>query len=143
MRNVLRDSVTQRTSVDVAAGTSTPLNSSVFDASGFTNVVHNVLIGALVDGQVTVVKAQHGDLSDGSDMADIPNATYTLTDADDDKVVQLELFKITKRYHRVQTTRATQNAALDGILTTGFNDRVKPDSSLVGATIAAVKVVQG
>jgi hypothetical protein len=143
MRNVLRDSITQRTKLDVAAGVTTPIDGDVFDARGFTNVVHNILVGALVDTQVTVLKAQHGDLADGSDMADIPNATYTLTDTDDDKVVQLELFKITKPYHRVRMTRGTANAALDGILTTGFNDRVKPDSSLVGATIAAVKVVQG
>lgn len=142
MRNVLRDSVTQRTKLDVAAGT-TAIDGDVFDALGFTNVVHTTLLGALVDTQTTVVKAQHGDLADGSDMADITNASYTVLDTDDDDIVQIELYKITKRYHRTRITRGVANSAIDGILTTGYNDRMKPDSGLVGATVAAVKVVQG
>lgn len=139
--NFSRASTSKRTKVNIAAGVTTPQDSSAFDADGCVSVVHRVHVGTLTANQTTVVKAQHGDLSDESDMADIPNATYTLLDADSDKLVLLELFKITKRYHRVRITRGVANAEFDSIETIGLFDRKPPTTN--GATVAATKVVQG
>ena len=94
-----------------AAGT-TDINGDVVDMANFEEVTFEVAFGAIVSGAVTSVKAQQGQQSDGSDMADLAGTGITVADTDDDKLVRLTIVKPQERYVRCVVDRGTQNAVV-------------------------------
>jgi hypothetical protein len=122
-----------RVSNAVAAGVTT-INGTHVDVGG-ESVVFAIHFGAIVSGAVTSVKLQQGDLSDDSDMADIPGATLTVADTDDNRIALLEAVQPKKRYVRVVVSRATQNATVDSISALVFSRRKLPvtqDTTVLG-----------
>lgn len=139
--NITRQCISVRSLAPVAAGTTTPQNGSVVDANGATAIRHTVSLGTLTATQTTVVKAQSGDASDGSDMADITGASYTVLDTDSNKMVQIEIFKPTKRYHRLVVTRGVANAAIELGITETFHNPKLPITQ--DASVTSVICKQG
>jgi hypothetical protein len=102
-----------RASNAVAAG-SADSNGDIIDTHGARHALFNFHFGAIVAGAVTGVKIQHSDASNMSGAVDITGSAVSIADTDDDKLVQVEVKHITKRYLRAVVTRATQNATLNG-----------------------------
>ena len=94
----------------------TDLTSEVIDTIGYLGGCFIMSLGAIVTGAVTSIKIQHGNASDGSDMADIAGSNQVITDAADNKLVIAEFYRPYKRYLRVFTDRGTQNATIDNLM---------------------------
>lgn len=138
--NVARASKATRVSNAVAAGT-TDINTTVLDMQGFESVEWVASFGALTATQVTLIKAQQGDLSDGSDAADITGAaTAALADADSNKCLRLEIVRPTKRYVRCVVDRGTANAVVDGVVAVQHHAHKQPvsDDSTVKEKVSKV-----
>lgn len=138
--NVLKNCKVFRSGLNEAAGVGF-INGTTVNADGALNVIHRILLGTLIATQVTIIKAQSGDLADNSDMADIPGGSYTCLDADSDKIVQIEIYKPLKKYHRFTITRGTANAEIDGATTELHHNRTGPDTH--DTTVASTKIVVG
>lgn len=136
-RNFLQNNEIVRTKGPVAAGTSDITDATIVDHQGFSNITHVVMLGTLTATQVTGVKVQYGDVSDGSDFTDATGLSYAPTDGNDDVYVALELIKPVKRYSRVYIDRATANAVIEGAFAIKSNPRVAPITQ--GATVASAK----
>jgi hypothetical protein len=100
-----------------AAGTSTITPSAGVDMQGFNSAMFLVLLGALTDTTVPSIKIQQSDddgVADG--YSDLEGTAYAVTDADDNKVIAVEVIRPTKRYLKLILARTTANAVLDGIV---------------------------
>jgi len=123
----------------VAAGTGNQTG-SVIDMSGFEGVQFVALFGALTPGQVTSLKAQQGNLADGSDMADLAGSAHAaLADTDGNKCLVTDVFRPQKRYVRAVVTRGTANAVIDGVIALQYSPRVKPVTN--DSTVKATKLL--
>ena len=123
----------------VVAGT-TEQNGSVIDMSGFEGVQFIALFGALTATQVTSLKVQQGDASDGSDMADLAGSLHTaLGDTDGNKCLVTDLFRPQKRYVRAVVKRGTANAVIDGVIALQYSPRVEPATN--DTTVKATKLL--
>ena len=98
------------TNYTAAAGT-TNINSDSVDVVGFNNICFELVFGAIVSGAVTSAKLQWSD--DNTTFTDVTGGSVTIADTDDNKIVFFEVHKPKKRYFRVATLRATQNATVD------------------------------
>jgi hypothetical protein len=134
---------TKRTRVvnATAAGTSA-INGTVLDMSGFDAVLFEVLFGTLTATQVTSIKAQAGNLANGSDMSDIAGtSTGPLADADSNKMLVLDLIRPAGyRYVRLVIVRGTANAVVDGAVATQYYSKKMPETD--DTTVSARKTVQ-
>lgn len=90
----------------------TDLEGATLDTSGFEEVTILVTFGAITSGAVTTIKAQEGDESDLSDAADLLGTSQTIAVASAQKTFYINIFKPLKRYLRLYTDRATQNAVV-------------------------------
>jgi hypothetical protein len=87
------------------------------DLQGFESCTFAVQSGTLADADATfTVKLQHGDLANGSDMADVTaadliGAAPVFSAATDDNVARKVGYRGTKRYVRVVITPASNAAA--------------------------------
>ncbi len=81
-------------------------NGVVIDRKGFDSLVATFITGAITgtpSSMSMVCKVQHGDASDGSDMADISGATATITAANETAEINVDCRDL-KRYIRVSET---------------------------------------
>jgi hypothetical protein len=137
--NLCRYAKVTRVLNSVAAG-QTNQYGSVIDMSGFEGVEFVALFGALSNNQVTSMKAQQGNLSDGSDMADLAGSLHTqLADTDGGKCLVTDLFRPQKRYVRCVVTRGTANAVIDGVIALQYRARVQP--VMHDSTVKAAKLL--
>jgi len=106
------------TNFTAAAGT-TNINSESADVLGFNNICMEYLLGGIVSGAVTSAKLQWSD--DNTTFTDVVGGSVTFVDTDDHKIVFLEVHKPKKRYFRIATLRATQNATVDALVVQLWN----------------------
>ena len=125
-----------------AVAAQTLLTSSVVDMKGFDACSFIASFGDVTLNSVLTLQAQHGDQSDGSDMANIVGvlATFTAgaTDADDNLLV-VEVARPTKRFLRVTLARTAANAEVDGITAVQSNPAESPvvqDASVLATKFA-------
>jgi hypothetical protein len=130
-----------------AAGT-TSVNGTVLDMQDFDSVVFEACFGALTGTQVTKLKAQAGNASDGSDMADLVGAvTNALADADGNKMLCLEVVRPSGngtpfRYIRCVVVRGTANAVIDSVVAMQYSSRKQPvthDASTVSDALVCIE----
>jgi hypothetical protein len=95
----------------IAAAGSTAVTSDSADVLGFNNICFEMAVGAIVSGAVTSAKLQWSD--DNSTFTDVTGGSVTIADTDDNKIIFFEVHKPKKRYFRIVTSRATQNATVD------------------------------
>lgn len=117
MLGLLKNTKITRHNNGATAGTTTITPSAGIDMQGFNSALFLILFGALTDTTVPSVKVQQSDddgVADG--YSDLEGTSYAITDADDNKIVAVEVIRPTKRYLKVIVTRATANAVLDGIV---------------------------
>jgi hypothetical protein len=109
----------------VAAGTSN-VNSDIVDMAGYDAVRFIIGFGAIVSGAVTSVKVQQNDANSGTGMNDLTGSGITVADTDDNKIAISEIIRPQKRYLRLATLRATQNATIDFVLIELYKARSAP-----------------
>ncbi len=114
-----------------AAGTGN-VNGNTIDTRGATNANFTLHVGTVVSGAAASWKIQQGDASDGSDMVDIDGAVQTIQDTDDDKLFEIEIAKLRKRYVRCVVLRATQNVTINGCVVRQTGLRTFPRSLPTG-----------
>ena len=95
----------------IAAAGTTAVTSDSADVLGFNNICFEMAVGAIVSGAVTSAKLQWSD--DNSTFTDVTGGSVTIADTDDNKIIFFEVNKPKKRYFRIVTSRATQNATVD------------------------------
>jgi len=139
--NFLSNTKLTRVENAAVAGTTT-LTSDVIDMKGFDGVTFIAFLGDVLDTSVLTLQAQQGDQSDGSDATNLAGvlATFTAdaTSADNNMLV-VEIARPTKRFVRVTLTRATANAAVDGIIAVQSNPAEAPvvqDASVLATKFA-------
>lgn len=124
----------------VAAGT-TSQTSSVIDMQGFDGCRFTALFGALTATQVTSLKVQQSDNSDGSSAEDLTGAsTAALADGDGNKCLIVDVLRPTKRYLKAVVVRGTANAVIDGVIAEQYTARTLPTTQPTSVK-EAVKVV--
>lgn len=92
-----------------AAGTS-DINGATADCQGYDGLQIEVVMGAIVSGAVTTIKAQGSD--DDSTWADLTDTSQAVADDADEKAFYIDLFRPIHRYNRVVVDRGTQNATV-------------------------------
>lgn len=109
----------------VAAGTST--QTFTFDRQGFDGARVLLQWGVVVDACTMGLKVQQGDLANGSDAADITNASLTKTaSTSSGEVWSLDVYQPTKRYLTVVITRGAQNATIQACSVDMYDPRNEP-----------------
>lgn len=134
--NLLRHIDVRRAANAAAAGTSA-VNGTVIDMLGYESIAFVAAFGTLTATQVTGIKVQHGDASDGSDMADLAgSASGNLADTDGNKLLLGEIYRPRKRYVRCVVTRGTANAVLDGVIALLYRAETTPTALHTTVAIA-------
>ena len=111
----------------VAAGTGDTQTSSTIDMSGFDSVAVVAELGPVVDNAVATLRAQDGAQSNGSDAANISNASAVLTALSSSNTnLLVDVQRPQNRYLTVTLQRATQNITINGITAYLYNARSIP-----------------
>ncbi len=112
-----------------ASAGSSAVTSDAIDMAGFEGVKLYIGFGAIVSGAVTSVKVQQSSDDGSSDAySDLEDSSVTVADDDDNKVVVIDIFRPRKRYLKVVTSRATQNATVDFLVAVQYGARKEPTS---------------
>lgn len=116
----------------LAAGT-TDVNTGVVDAQlhQCEGLAWTVILGTLAASSSVTVKAQHSD--NGSDWTDVEGTSQaTVADTDDDKIIGIQVGRITKRYNRLAIVRGDGgNSAINAIVANLYGPRTTPVTQLV------------
>ena len=123
----------------VAAGTGDTQAGLTIDTHGYATVVLVGIVGTITASGTCKIKAQHGDASDASDMADIAGSGVDLADSDDNKMAAIEIHEPKKRYVRLAFVRATANVVIDGGVAVLAHARVSPPPT--HSTVDGVKTL--
>lgn len=128
-----------RVSAAAAAG-QTAVNSSILDMQGFDGVLFLVLTGDVSDTSVLTLKAEQNAVNSGTGMAALSgSAAFTAgATSADNKILSLDVFKPSKRYLRAALTRATANAAVDGIIAIQYGAQNRPAAHDVSVIASAL-----
>lgn len=142
MREFLSNAVAfSRVQNGLADGQTDPASSSV-DMAGFDGVLFVGLVGAITGaGTVTLAAEQSSDdgVADGFSALTGASAQAS-TNADDNKLLIVDVYQPTKRYVRTQLTRATANSVYDGTLAIRY--KAKDRATATAAAQLAAAVVQ-
>jgi hypothetical protein len=120
-----------------AASGTTEVSGAVFDTTGYDSVIIIARIGTANAGNF--VKAQFGDASDGSDMADL--AGTKVVAAANGQLAVLEVVKPTKRYLRGNVIRAGAATVTGDIIYIGVNGTPAPVINQITNTLITKSVL--
>ena len=109
----------------------TDVESDVLDMQGYEGVLMFTTIAVANSGNY--LKAQQGDASDGSDMADLEDSKVVA--AENNQVVWLDIYKPQKRYVRAYIERGGATTATGDIYALQYNGRVGLESNLTDDVI--------
>lgn len=113
-----------------AAGTSAITGSTIdfADAEGALIVVQ---LGPIVTGAVTSIKFMEGETT--SPVTDVAGTNITITDAQDNEIVYLNIRRPGKRYGALYVSRGTQAATVSAVAYV-YGQRSKPVSQVATVT---------
>lgn len=106
---MLSESVKVTNAAAYASGTA-DVNGSTLDMAGFDGVLMMVHFAAIATGATTSIKAQGGDESDASDMADLTGTRVSIADSEDNESRYIDLFQPRTRYVRLVIDKDGSNA---------------------------------
>ncbi len=132
-----------RTNNAAVAGSSDITTGTLLDMQGFDSVIWTACFGTLTGTQITSLKVQGGNASDGSDLADLVGATAgPMADGDSNKMLTIEVTKpMNVRYLKLIIKRGTANAVLDSVVATQYSARVQPTSDDATTSSAATLAI--
>jgi hypothetical protein len=118
----------------LGAGT-TDVNTGVVDAQlhQCAGLAWVVILGTLAASSSVTIKAQHSD--DGTNWSDVEGTSQATVDAnDDDKILGVQVGRLTKRYNRLNIVRGDGgNSAINAVLANLYEPRVLPVAQLTSA----------
>lgn len=140
--NLSKNVVTKRIMPDgsgwtVAAGQSN-VASDIVDTAGYDGIRFILAMGAITSGAATSANVQQNTANSASGMADLAGSSVTIADTNDNKLIVIEVIKPQERYLRLETLRATQDSAIDGLIVELFNPRTMPVTQ--DSTVATLEV---
>ncbi len=110
-----------------AAADQTEVDASVVDMLGYEAVRALCLLGALTATQVTSLKAQGSNTNNGTDWLDLASSNVgPAADADEGKLLILDLYRPAYRYIQFVVVRGTEDAAITCILGELYVSRGEP-----------------
>lgn len=114
--------------MDAQAAGSTDVNGSGLSLAGYDGILFIALLGTLTATQVTQMKAQQSSDDGSADAyADIADSeTDAMDDADDNKLLVLDIYRPEEEYVRPVLERATANAVIDGVIAIRYKSRDVP-----------------
>jgi hypothetical protein len=125
-------------SAGAAVGT-TAVTGTTLDMSEFDGVLFLLVGGTITDGNLEL-KAQGGSAANGSDAADLAGTGTTLTNAQDNNVAELDLYRPLQRYITPVAVRGgSTGAVVQAIVAIQYSAGFRPTSQ--DATIAATNLV--
>ena len=117
MRSFIENERVERSMNAVAAGADDTQAGTAIDTAGFDSIAFVVALGAIVATGNGTIKLQQGALSNGTDAADLEDASIAFTDADANKVFVLECYRPREQYVRPAIVRAADaNVTIDGAI---------------------------
>ena len=113
----LTDAVLTRRVMDAVAASTASTSSTGVDMLGYTGVRFIASLGTLTAGSSPTMQAQSSSDDGVADAyAAIGSATAAMPDADDNKLLIVQVYRPKERYVRVNIPLATQNRVIDGIV---------------------------
>lgn len=129
-----------------AAVATTNVSGTTLDMSCFDGVMFILQAGAITDGNLAV-KAAGGAASDGSDKSDLTGTSTALTNAQDNDVVILDLYRPLQRYITPVIVRGgATGAVVQGLIAIQYCANNKPtvqDATTVGLTKLVISPAVG
>jgi len=127
MQNISKRTKLIRHNVAVAAGVTTITPSAGVDTKGFAGCLFIVHWGAIVTGGVQSIEC-HSSTDDGvaDAYAALSTSKVNVTDADDNKITYLDVYRPRERFLKCIVNRATQNATVDSITAILYDPVVMP-----------------
>lgn len=124
--SLLKEAKIERVMNAVAAGQTTQTSSAV-DMADYEGCLFIALLGACDGTSVPSLKAQQSS-DDGStdSYADLLGTSVAGTDADDNKMLILDVYRPRERYLKALVTRATADVVIDGVLAIKYGPRKTP-----------------
>ena len=142
MESLLRSTLVTRVKDAVAAGVTEVSDATIIDMQNYEGVTFIVLFGTLTATQVTSIHAEQGKTATLTDKQDLEGTLVgPLADADDNKLLILDVKNPTDRYVRLVVNRKTANAVVDGIIAIQYGPRKKPTKQ--GTTVGAAEAYTG
>lgn len=124
----------------------TNVTGTTIDMSGYEGVMFILQAGVITDGALSV-KAQGGALANGSDAADLAGTSTALTNAQDNDLAILDLYRPTQRYITPVIVRGgSTGAVVQGLVAVLYGSHVKPttqDATTVGVSKLVVSPALG
>ena len=111
--------------LDYASG-SADRDGATLDTGGFESVALVVQFATIAAGATTSIKAQQGEQSDGSDMADLEGTAISVAADDDNQIFIIDLVKPQERYIRLVVDKDGANATAESAIYMLYGPRVKP-----------------
>lgn len=137
--SLLDNSVGKRVMNDIAAGTTTPQNSTGVEMTDGESVTFVALMGTITSGAVTAMHAEGSN--NGSDWVDLEGSALAIPDTGSDKAFALEVVRPLHKHVRAVITRGTQNAAIDGMF--AFKTHLRKTPTAHDTTVGGTKTVVG
>ena len=137
MFSLYRDTKITQT-IDFTAAGSTDVTGTTIDMQGYGGVAFLVSFGTLTTGGTTGIRVMQDSDSAMGAATDLLGSAVSITDAQDDSTLLVEVIEPTERYVRVMVDRATQNAVVNVGLAIQTNPKVAPcthDASVVGTEL--------
>lgn len=125
--NLLRDAKIERVSDAVVAGT-TLITTSVVDTQGYNSVAFIVLLGTVTDASDLTLSAKTNTVNatTGANVATSADTVALTAATSSNGMLILDVNKPRQQYAFATLARATQNAAIDGILAVLYNAQEHP-----------------
>lgn len=124
LKSILKDCKIM-TALDYASAAASR-NGATIDTLGFNSIAYIVKLAAISDSAVSSFKAQHGEASNASDMADVEASSISIAGTDDNKIKVHDCGRVTKRYHRCVITKDGTNACAETVIAILYNSDKQP-----------------
>jgi hypothetical protein len=143
MRALLSNAVKLTLVQAALADGSTDPDSTAVDMSGFDGVLFVGVCGTITgSGTATLTAQQSDDAAVADDYTALTGATAAASGStDSDKLVMLDVYNPTKRYVRVNLTRATANSVWGGTIAIQYKAKDKAAATAAAQLAAAVTQV--
>ena len=145
MNQLLEETKTTRVVNATVAGTG-DVNGTVLDMAGFDGVLFIAAVGMLTVNNVTTLKAQQDTVQGFGGGADLEGTEVAITDADDDQLIMLDVFRPVEQFVRCVVTRTTANAVVDSVIAIQYSVRdlaTTQDATTVAASEKHVSPAEG
>lgn len=127
MESILKNCSISRLANAAAAG-QTDVESSLLDMRGYQRATVIAVFGSITAGGGISLQVQTGDLSNGSDMANITGALAEGDSDDDNRCLVVEVANVTGRYIRGVVSRSGQDSVVDAILAIRSGGQYHPET---------------